>query len=164
MVVNSTLRDLILLILWPEKLAELATDEAIREEMTTNQQFAQAYRTTGLPPAERQKWLTMRKEQIDKIRGTICSSFLSLVSVIMTSLLFIVIIHVLGYSLIRGWVRGLRLFSLGLILWATLGRVGWGIQTFSGRTVPERLNQTWFRFLYCLGVWLGALSVWEELL
>jgi len=46
-----------------------------------------------------------------------------------------------------------------LLLWATLAVRGWQIQTFSGATLTERVNQWIYRFLYCLGTALVVLTL-----
>ena len=46
-----------------------------------------------------------------------------------------------------------------LLLWATLAVRGWQIQTFSGTTLTERVNQWIYRFLYCLGTALVVLTL-----
>src|SRR6266545_146049 len=55
---------------------------------------------------------------------------------------------------LTGSAAPLTLLSVGAFAWATLGRLGWAGQTFSGRTVIERLDEFLFRLLYWLGMFL----------
>jgi hypothetical protein len=45
----------------------------------------------------------------------------------------------------------LQLVGASLLLWGTLFVRGWGIQTYSGVTLAERVNQWIYRTLYFLG-------------
>lgn len=58
---------------------------------------------------------------------------------------------------------GLQVVGIGILLWATLGKQGWDIQTFDGRTVPEVLNRWVYRSLYVLGsIVLAAAVGWAS--
>jgi len=53
--------------------------------------------------------------------------------------------------------------GVGLLLWATIGSPGWSIQTWSGDTPHERLNQRIFRILALLGSYLLAIAAaWPQ--
>ena len=61
-----------------------------------------------------------------------------------------------------GYVFGIvlcKVVGAMLLLWATLAVRGWQIQTFSGTTLTERVNQWIYRFLYCLGTALVVLTL-----
>jgi len=48
--------------------------------------------------------------------------------------------------------------GIGILLWATLMKVGWSIQTSNGDTIPELVNESIFRLLYVVGSFLLVLS------
>lgn len=48
--------------------------------------------------------------------------------------------------------------SIFLFAWATLGRLGWASQSWSGDTVFEQLDKLIFRCLYWIGTLFGALA------
>lgn len=48
--------------------------------------------------------------------------------------------------------------GIAILLWATLGKAGWNIQTMNGTTYPEMMNELVYRFLYILGSFALALS------
>src|SRR5690242_12965563 len=50
-----------------------------------------------------------------------------------------------------GISSGLQYLGTLIMIWATLGKAGWQIQTFEGNTLTERLNDTIFRGLYVVG-------------
>jgi len=53
----------------------------------------------------------------------------------------------------------IRLISAVFIAIALFGRLGWNIQTWSGTTSPEKLNNNIYKCLYGIGFFLLALSV-----
>lgn len=53
----------------------------------------------------------------------------------------------------------LQYAGIGVLLWATLAKQGWSIQTMHGATVPEVVNEFLYRALYVVGSFLLALSV-----
>ncbi|MGH7814214.1 MAG: hypothetical protein ACREQI_09455 [Candidatus Binataceae bacterium] len=53
----------------------------------------------------------------------------------------------------------LQLAAAAIVLWATLGLVGWKIQTWNGETLPEKVNQALFKCLYVLGTFLIIVSL-----
>lgn len=48
--------------------------------------------------------------------------------------------------------------GVAILLWATLGKIGWSIQTVNGTTLPEQLNDFVYRLLYVIGSVFLALS------
>lgn len=86
------------------------------------------------------------------------------------SALLVVASGILGYlgSLVAGkagvcatprLVMWLQVFGACLLLWGTLFIRGWDIQTYSGHTLTERVNQWIYRSLYCAGTAIIVLSV-----
>lgn len=41
--------------------------------------------------------------------------------------------------------------GVAILLWATLGKIGWSIQTMNGNTLPEQVNDFVYRLLYIFG-------------
>jgi hypothetical protein len=59
-----------------------------------------------------------------------------------------------------GPVREITQYSgAGILLWATLGRVGWGIQTPEGDSLSEKVNDWFYRGMQLLGTVLLTVSV-----
>jgi hypothetical protein len=50
-----------------------------------------------------------------------------------------------------GVISALQVSGAGMLLWGTLFVRGWEIQTWSGGTLTERINQWLYRSLYCIG-------------
>lgn len=48
--------------------------------------------------------------------------------------------------------------GVAILLWATLGKIGWSIQTVNGTTLPEQVNDFVYRLLYVIGSVFLALS------
>jgi len=53
----------------------------------------------------------------------------------------------------------LQVVGAGILLWATLAVRGWDVQTFSGATLTERVNQWIYRGLYCISTALLVMTV-----
>ena len=52
--------------------------------------------------------------------------------------------------------------AAGILLGATLSILGWEIQSYKGRTLPERVNRWLYRSLYVLGTFLLVLALsWQ---
>ena len=69
-----------------------------------------------------------------------------------------------GAALASSWpnpsaiIPVLQAFAGGILLAATLGRVGWNIQTYNGQTLAEKSNRWLFRSLYVLGTYQFVLA------
>lgn len=91
---------------------------------------------------------------------------------IASSFLFISILGILGfltasnlsnkYSLSPSEITHFRVISLAIFAWAVLSKVGWGIQTWSGKTLPEQIDKYWFYVLYIIGFYLGITSIYLQ--
>ena len=58
------------------------------------------------------------------------------------------------------WVESaLQYGGIAVLLWATIGRAGWSIQTMDGETLPERVDLAVYNWLYVLGSYALALPV-----
>ncbi len=55
-----------------------------------------------------------------------------------------------------------RLAALTLVAWGVLGRSGWEIQSWKGKSPPERFNRWWFEVLYVVGLYCGAVGILLE--
>lgn len=51
-----------------------------------------------------------------------------------------------------------QVVGAGFLLWATLAKQGWNIQTLNGNTLPERVDRLIFRVLYIAGTFVLALG------
>ena len=56
-------------------------------------------------------------------------------------------------------IRIFQVFGALILLWGTLFVRGWHIQTYSGVTFSERVNQWIYRALYCLGTTIIIFSL-----
>ncbi len=58
----------------------------------------------------------------------------------------------IGYQL-------LQCVGVGILLWATLAKQGWSLQTWGGNSQAEKLDQWVFCILYLIGSFVLVLSV-----
>jgi hypothetical protein len=54
---------------------------------------------------------------------------------------------------------GLQFVGIGILLWATLGKQGWNLQTWGSRTLPELVDRWVYRVLYVAGSYALLLTV-----
>ncbi len=112
----------------------------------------------GKPHPQASDW-SSPETPTHRVRTKIAASFLAMFS-----------------AIAAGWVTGflcsnaygpapppliqlLQYFGIGILLWATLAKGGWNIQTIKGGSLPELVDQWIYRGLYCLGSYLLVLSV-----
>lgn len=61
------------------------------------------------------------------------------------------------------YIMWLQITGACLLLWGTLFIRGWEIETYSGVTLTERVNQWLYRFLYCVGTAIVVFSLaWPQ--
>ena len=88
----------------------------------------------------------------------------------MKSLLLVVAFGAAGY--VAGQIMGcmsrcapsstiawLQIVGASVLLWGTLFIRGWEVQTLSGASFTERVNQWLYRMLYCAGTWVVVYSM-----
>jgi hypothetical protein len=93
------------------------------------------------------------------IRKSLSTSFLTVVATIILGFLIGSFGHWI-FGALPTWVnRALQYGGVGILLWATLAKLGWNIQTFSGRTLPELVDVWIYRALYVIGSFALVVSV-----
>ena len=108
----------------------------------------EAYRTDSITNEDVKK---QQKERVFRIRNEIFKSFVVVLAVSflakLSSLLF--------------WVSPaiLIVISVFILLWATLGLLSWEIQSWGGKSLPERINIVWYKALYIIGTYFAFLSI-----
>lgn len=138
-----------LLVFCPSRLKDLARDfngHINRPEVIEAKQKAR-------------KEVPNYEDAIDRMRRGLLVSFLLVCG-------SFVVAAILGraYVSLGGAVSGpaleaLQYSGIGILLWATLAKQGWSIQTMHGATVPEVVNEFLYRALYVFGSFCLALSV-----
>ena len=89
-----------------------------------------------------------------RLRKAIGRSFIIVVCCFIISLILALMISV--PTQVVFW---LGIIGTGIILWATLGYLGWKIQSWKGETLPEQINRMWFMVLYIVGTLLLFISI-----
>ena len=144
---HSTLTLLFFLIFCPSKF--IAHSEAHLAWMNTKEGMEEKAKRNAVPYPE---------SATKAIRGALLSSLIYV-------LVSIVLGAVIGRCIVGAQIWEPRLASeiaqylgIAILLWATLGKVGWNIQTLNGTTLPERVNELVYRLLYVVGSFMLALS------
>jgi hypothetical protein len=122
------------------------------------------YKRINTPEAIEERQRKYRKtsqsnRSINRIRSALFCSFLLVLFSIVAAFLAGKIYYVCGGVRNTGVEEVLQYSGIGILLWATLGKVGWSIQTSIGNTIPELVNEWVFRFLYVIGSFLLVFSV-----
>ena len=131
-----------------------------REKLVRNSDRHLEWMNTPEAIAEKNQKLPESQSQrsVAEIRHVLCTSFLLVVGSMIIGALA-------GRIYIWSGLPNPILFSeisqyigVAILLWATLGKVGWSIQTTNGTTLPERVNDFVYRLLYVIGSIFLALS------
>lgn len=139
----------LLLLFWPKKLIQktnahyewMRTEAAIAEKQKLNDPKTQAERS------------------VKQIRNSLFWSFVLVAGAVVTAMLVGRLYFAFGGLPYKKAEEILQYSGIAVLLWATLGKVGWSIQTMNGNTIPELVNEWTFRVLYVLGSFLLALAV-----
>lgn len=150
----------VLLILFrPTRFVELSVIHDTALSFETNQQLLAKYPNRQLPSEEAKEVEKVVWEKTNKIRGALFAAFWSTTVAILLGVLA-------GYS--AGCVLGkpsailvstLQILGAAIILIATLALLGWEIQSWKGRSLPEQVNRWLFRAQYWFGTTLFVFSL-----
>ncbi len=145
------------------KFIEIATEESIKSEFESNKELSKAYPNKVLPSNEREEFRKREEERTILLRKAISKSFLYLFyTIVLSFILSFILVRIFKISISATLLITTRFISASLIFGAVLGRLGWEIQTYSGDTLPEKINSLWYRFLYILGVFFLMFSYFAE--
>ncbi len=150
---------LALLLLSPDRFRQMAIADDEAHFTDAARRAAPGY--TPSPEYARDMEETYRKKT-EALRQGIGMSLLLILAALGLAWLTVSLLHRrLGFTFGSETTQWLQLASLLLVVWATLSELGWEIQSWSGTTMPERLNRFWFRGLYFLGTYIFALTFFK---
>jgi hypothetical protein len=135
----SWIKAILLLVFWPSRFNRLAREYADAQSKEVNWQFPET------PTHE--------------VRKKLFSSFLE-------GLFAVGAGYVTGLVFANHYgpasdtcIQVLQYLGVAIILWATLAKGGWNIQTTKGESLPEKVDQWIYRLLYLVGSYFLVLSV-----
>lgn len=140
---------LFLLVFRPGKLIERTNADYV--EMDTPVAIQQRQ--------ERNQRTTQAERSINQIRSSLFWSFVLVAGAVLAASVLGRVYYALGGPRCQTAEEILQYSGIGILLWATLGKAGWSVQTLNGETIPEIVNEWVFRALYVLGSFLLALAV-----
>lgn len=108
---------------------------------------------------ERNQRTTQAERSINQIRSSLFWSFVLVAGAVLAAGIIGKTYFALGGARCETAEEILQYSGIGVLLWATLGKAGWSIQTMNGDTIPELVNEWVFRALYVIGSFLLALAV-----
>jgi hypothetical protein len=142
---------IVLLFVAPSKLVAHSVDHAIR--------LQSGALSTEREAELRTSFTAQFGSAVSLIRSSLFTAFFVVAGAIAAALLTAQVLQDQTIPKSQNWNVGLQFGGIGVLLWATLGRVESAIQTWDGVTVPERVDQWLYRFLYIAGSYALALSV-----
>ena len=100
--------------------------------------------------------------QTSIIRKSLGHSALLVLGVVVVSVLVGVAINQC-FGPAQGWPPRIILYTgIGILLWTTLGKGGWNVQSIDGTTLPEEVDQFIFRVLHLTGsAFLILSATWQ---
>jgi hypothetical protein len=142
---------IILLVMSPSKLVAHSIDHAIRSQ------------PCALTPEREQElrnsFTTQFQNSVSLVRSSLFRAFLVVAGAIVAALVSANVLQTVGVYKSSAWNAWLQYGSIGILLWATLGRVESPIQTWDGGTLPEHVDLWLYRSLYVVGSYGLALSI-----
>lgn len=150
---------IVLLIFYPSRFIQKATENAIFNEFEKNIQFHKSFPNRQLPEETRQEFYLFARNQTIKIRHSYGKAFLLVIIAIMLSYLTTFLAYPIVGAVSSTVILILQIVASGILLGATVGIVGWEIQTMGGKTLPEKVNRDIFHILYFVGTYILLLSL-----
>lgn len=147
----STAWAILLLFIRPSRLVAHSVDDVIRSQPGTL--------TSERERELRRSFDTQFNESISLIRSSLFTAFFLVGTAIVGALITAEVLKFLAVAKSLTWNLILQFGGIGVLLWATLGRVESAIQTLDGGTIPERVDLWLYRSLYIVGSYTLALSV-----
>lgn len=59
-------------------------------------------------------------------------------------------------------IRVFRLVSIIIVAWTVLSKLTWEIQSWSGESLPEKVNSFAFKFFYGVGIFMAVVAIFLE--
>ena len=143
---------------WPRRFVQHATQHAIDVEVEGNTHLAQEMKF--YPNGDKATKLREQAQRTSarihqKLRASILANLLAVVLILLAARVSALLLPPLWPATLTL----LRVASAVLIIWAVFGRLGWKIQTWKGKALPEAVNWMWFRLTYGLGMYALFLSM-----
>jgi hypothetical protein len=92
------------------------------------------------------------------IRKALCSSFMVVLSAVVTGYVTAVVLAKAFGPASGPIIQALQYLGIGIVLWTTLSKGGWAIQTIKGQSLPEKVDQWIYRGLYFVGSYFLVVS------
>lgn len=141
----------LLLLFLPSRLITHSVDQALRSqpsEMTSERE------------AElRNSFQEQFTGAVSLLRSTLFVAFAIVAGAILAAYVSAMLLNALAIKKTPEVNAWLQYGGIGILLWATLGRVDSPLQTWDGFTLPERVDLWLYRWLYIAGSFTLALSV-----
>jgi len=150
---RTNFKKLLLFSFSPNKFIENCANDSIRSEMKTNVSFKKACESDeDYKKTQKEKFRKQFTDGTNKLRNSIFRAFVMVLLIFICAFLsaFIMKNYV---NITKKWLFIIQIISAFVILWALMGKLGFGIQTFCGDTLPEQVNNFWFIFLNVIGIY-----------
>ncbi|HIE34909.1 MAG TPA: hypothetical protein EYP79_01765 [Campylobacterales bacterium] len=143
----------------PSKFIDIATVDSIQKSFERNRQLRERYPDRNLPEERKLEYRKAMGESTITLRGSIFHACLCVLAALTIAVITALITkRYLGIPIDSNTLLIIRLIGLFSIVWAIFSKVGWEIQTIKGESLPEIINQFWFRLLYTIGAFFLFLA------
>jgi len=148
------LKGTFILIFSPKDFTKMTIKKVLEGEFKTNAGFKEQFeKNDDFRKSEVLRYETQFSKSTNKLRGAIWHSFAVVILIVVLSLLATLVFK-RWFPLKPAFIQILQIISAFVILWGLLGQLGWSIQTIGGTSLPEQVNNYWFRILNSIGMFL----------
>ena len=148
-----------LLLFRPAKFVALSVLHDVTSEFETNKQFLEQYPNRELPPERLKNFEDNAWDRTKKIRAAFFGAVWSTALAVLVGVLVGCFANSRFGKPSGAILSVLQVSGAGMILVATLALLGWEIQSWKGRSLPEKTNRWLFRAQYWLGTVLFVFSL-----
>lgn len=130
----------------PSKFAEVASTEAIKGDLKAGPNMQSYYKNPENMKNKIEEYRSRFLNEAHSFRSSIKKSFFTVIKLVLLAFLAAQMFRGV-FSISPQWINILQAFSAFLILWSLLGQLGRSIEIFSGESLPEQIDNVWFRIL-----------------
>jgi len=155
----NPVRAVILVLVAPSRFIEAAVQHDVEAEWETNAQWRSAYPDQRVPQERLQKFRDLAATRTAKLRASVFGSLVTTIAAIIAGFGTGALLQRLFGPSPPLLVDGLQVVGAAVFLSATLAEAGREIESWTQRTLAEKVNKWVFRTLYVLGTFILVISI-----
>lgn len=159
---ESHIKDTVLMLFKPNAFTDESVKNSLAIDLKGNPAHKKAFESDEKYRAKKiSSYKAKNEPRTQKLRANIFKSAYIVVCILLFSFIFAFIMKK-WFPVSQNFITIIQIISVLLILWGLLGKLGWTLQTFSGVTLQEQINNYWFRILNGLGAYLLLFSYFHN--